>query len=210
MTEQEIDTNDMFYYRIFGTNPVKITFDELQECLDDREIPLMAIEMVSEEDADDPNATFEEILLCDLKGNEVATLVWDDIKTSDILGQELDEFREMISDYKPEVNRSWLLDFFDSVTCCYAFALSESAFETENWEALAELTDVLRLLVEGIEQSDSGPVTNETGDIVLDIVDSEGEKDAEYFPCRVALREDGEWNTFEVQTAEEYEQFLNR
>lgn len=204
--EDQVD----FFYRVFGRKSIKLTLNELQALLEENEIPLMALEVVSEENADNLEEDLAQILLCDPEGNDVALLEFDEITTSDVLPDEIDEFRAMVNDYKPEVNREWLVKFFDQVTCCYVFFMSDSAFDPDNWEALAQLTDLLRNAVDGIEQSDSGPITNENGDIALDIADNEMEEENNWFPCHVALRENEQWNSFEVQSVQEYEEFLNR
>ncbi|MDO5565656.1 MAG: hypothetical protein Q4G59_03290 [Planctomycetia bacterium] len=210
----ENEEQEEFWYRVFGRKSVKLTIDELQTLLEENDIPLMAVEVVDEENADNLEEDSSDIMLCDPNGDGVALLEFDDMETSDVLPEELDEFRSMINDLKPEMNRRWLLKFFDQVTCCYVFFMTDYAFDPDNWEALAQLTDLLRTAVDGIEQSDSGPITNEDGDIALDMPksdDEEDEDDAEDdFPCRVALRENEQWNSFEVNSVQEYEEFLNR
>ncbi|MDD3586357.1 MAG: hypothetical protein PHQ75_04180 [Thermoguttaceae bacterium] len=207
----ENNEQEDFFYRVFGRKPVMWTRDELQNVLDENSIPLMAIEAVDEEDADDLESDPSEIMLSDPEGNIVALLEFDDLETSTMLPDELDEFRDMIDDYKPAANRDWLLKFFDQVTCCYVFTMLDNAFDQDHWEALAQLTDLLRMAVDGIEQSDSGPITNEEGDIVLDMPDDDDDQDAyDWLPCRVALQENEQWNSFEVQSVQEYKEFLNR
>ena len=206
----EYEEPEEFIYRVFGRETKKISYGELQAFLEGNNIPLKAIEIVDEEDEDDHEADYEQLLLCDPEGNEVAMFVWDDLKTSDVLAEELDDFREMLDELKPAVNRPWLKKFFDEVTCCYALFITDNGFEAKNWEALAQLTNMLRLDIDGIEQSDSGPITNEDGSIILDFeLEDEERDDTAWLPVTVALWEKDGWTTFAANEIDEYEDFLN-
>lgn len=205
------DTSQDFYYRIFGRKLLPLWEDEIREFLQANDIPLEVLGIVEEEDAENLDAVAQELLFVDQQGNEIALMVCDTIEDSEILPAEIAEFRQLLHEYSPVVNRNWVDRFLGEVKVCYALLLNIENIGDDNWQSVAAVCDMLRYEVDGIEQSDGGMITNEEGNIVLVIPDEPDSPAGEdsWYPNQVALWNGKDWDIKEVSTESEAEAFLS-
>ncbi len=199
-----------FFYRVFTTVEKKLRLSEIEEMLEKEEIPLSAIPIVDEADEDDLDAEPVQILFVDAEDREVAILEYDALSDSEMLAEEVAEFRELVGEMLPERNRDWAVEKFASTTGCYAFQILEDGFEEANWDAVAGLAACLRVETNGFEQSDGGQIANENGAVVLVVPYDEDEEKEEddWRGCSVALRVDGAWVETELDSEAAFEKFL--
>jgi hypothetical protein len=84
------------------------------------------------------------------------------------LGQdELNEFREIIQDYKPSSAVKWLTNYFDTVKVIYAFQLLNAAFDNNNFEVISCIKTKIWNRTKGILQADNEGFSNEDGYHIL-------------------------------------------
>ncbi len=200
-----------FFYRVFTTVDKKLWLAEIEDYLEKEEIPLSAIPIVDEADEDNLDAEPIQILFVDDEDREVAILEFDALSDSEMLAEEVAEFRELVGEMLPERNRAWAVEKFASTTGCFAFQICEDGFEEANWDAVATLAAWLRSETNGFEQSDGGQITNENGAVVLVVPydDEESKEEDDWRDCLVALRVDGAWVESELDSEAAFEKFLN-
>ncbi|MDO5580331.1 MAG: hypothetical protein Q4G69_04305, partial [Planctomycetia bacterium] len=168
-----------------------------------------------EEDFDeDFDGSEESFILYDSEKNPVAVLERNTLENSDLLELELAEFQKVVSNMLPKINRKWTSDFLKTVQVCFAFEIKKSGLKEENWEHLALIADMLRNESDGIEQSDGGQFTNESGDIILAVPESEEDAGDDQFvedwcSCSAALRKNSDWEVFKIDNKESFHRFLN-
>ena len=200
-----------FFYRVFTTVEKKPWLAEIEDYLEKEEIPLSAIPIVDEADEDNLDAEPIQILFVDDEDREVAILEYDALSDSEMLTEEVAEFRDLVGEMLPERNRAWAVEKFAATTGCYAFQICEDGFEEANWDAVATLAAWLRAETNGFEQSDGGQITNENGAVVLVVPydDEESKEEDDWRSCSVALRADGGWAESELDSEAAFEKFLN-
>lgn len=200
-----------FFYRVFTTVEKKPWLAEIEDYLEKEEIPLSAIPIVDEADEDNLDAEPIQILFVDDEDREVAILEYDALSDSEMLTEEVAEFRDLVGEMLPERNRAWAVEKFAATTGCYAFQICEDGFEEANWDAVATLAAWLRAETNGFEQSDGGQITNENGAVVLVVPydDEESKEEDDWRGCSVALRADGGWAESELDSEAAFEKFLN-
>ena len=200
-----------FFYRVFTTVDKKLWLAEIEDYLEKEEIPLSAIPIVDEADEDNLDAEPIQILLVDAEDREVAILEFDALSDSEMLTEEVAEFRELVGEMLPERNRAWAVEKFAATTGCFAFQMLEDGFEEANWDAVATLAAWLRSETNGFEQSDGGQITNENGAVVLVVPYDEDEEKEEddWRGCSVATLVDGAWVESELDSVAAFEKFLN-
>ena len=163
-----------FYYRVFTSVDKNIWANEIEARIAEAELGFELGAVVDEEDADNPDATPTELVLYDEDENPVASLVYDKLETSDFLADEIAEFTAVADAMSPERNREWVKAKLATTIGCYCFTVYEAGFFNVNWDRMTELAAWLREETNGIEQSDSGQITNEQGQIVLVVPDEDG------------------------------------
>lgn len=111
------------------------------------------------------------------------------------LGQdELNEFREIIQDFKPLSAVKWLTSFFDKVKVIYAIQLLSPAFEGVNFDIVSSIKNKIWDKTLGIVQAENEGFTNEDGYHILwqftDNVTGE-------WNCAV-INSEGQWDMFSM------------
>ncbi|MBQ6829092.1 MAG: hypothetical protein IJO46_13870, partial [Thermoguttaceae bacterium] len=101
-----------FFYRVFTTVDKKLWLAEIEDYLEKEEIPLSAIPIVDEADEDNLDAEPIQILFVDAEDREVAILEFDALSDSEMLAEEVAEFRELVGEMLPERNRAWAVEKF--------------------------------------------------------------------------------------------------
>lgn len=218
-----------FFYRVFTTTEKKVWANEIEAFLERENVGLSLCGVVEEENADDLNAEPVEIIFFDPDKNEIASLVYDRLDDSDFLADEIEEFQACVDEMQPERNRAWAHERLAKTKSCYCFTVLEAGFDFANWDRLATLAGWLREETDGIEQSDGGQITNESGDVILvvpddvdfdeDDEDDEVDGDASFASVdeddrgevdefAAALRVNGAWVAKNVDSEETLAEFL--
>ena len=215
-----------FFYRVFTTTEKKVWANEIEAFLERENVGLSLCGVVEEENADDLNAEPVEIIFFDPDKNEIASLVYDRLDDSDFLADEIEEFQACVDEMQPERNRAWAHERLAKTKSCYCFTVLEAGFDFANWDRLATLAGWLREETDGIEQSDGGQITNESGDVILVVpddvdfdeddevdgdasfasVDEDDRGEVDEFPA--ALRVNGAWVAKNVDSEETLAEFL--
>lgn len=81
--------------------------------------------------------------------------------------EELEEFREIILEFKPVSAVHWLTDFFEQVKVIYAFQLLNAAFKDSNFEIISNLKTKIWNTTKGILQADLEGFSNQEGFHIL-------------------------------------------
>lgn len=167
-----------YYYRVFSSVDKNIWGDEIDAFIAEQQLGFKVVGVVDEEDEDNLEAIPTSLVLFDCE-RAVAELYLDKLETSEILADELKEFHVFVDEMLPAVNRAWVHAQLDKTIACYAFDIKKAGFEVANWDKLSILAGWLRDATEGVEQSDSGLITNENGAIVLEVPDDVDYEDDE-------------------------------
>lgn len=169
-----------FFYRVFSTLEKKIWASEIENYLLEKQLGLSVCGVVEEDDVDDLYATPVELIFYDSEDREVASLVYDNLQTSEFLAEEVEEFQGYVDEMEPVCNREWIHDRLAKTVGCYCFTVMKAGFEDSNWELLGTLASWLREETGGIEQSDNGQITNEEGSIVLLDPDVDDDEESDF------------------------------
>lgn len=161
----------MYFYRVFAAVDKNIWGEEIEKFVEENNLGYNVLGVVEEEQKDDLNAIPVSLVLMDVDGRTIAEISYDKLGSSDVLKEELEEFHQYVDLMEPEVNRAWAHEQLNKTIACYAMAIHEPGFELANWDKISLLASWLRDETKGIEQSDSGLITNEEGAVILDVPD---------------------------------------
>ena len=214
-----------FFYRVFTPTEKSIWANEIEAFLEKENVGLTFYGVVEEESVDDLDAAPVELLLFDPDENQIASLVYDSLDDSAFLADEIEEFQDCVDEMLPVCNREWAHEKLAKTKGCYCFTVFDAGFGPANWDRLATLACWLREETNGIEQSDGGQITNESGEVILVVpddvdVEDDGEggdqtsvdiaadeqDDVDDFVA--ALRIDGTWVEKNVDSEEAFAEFL--
>ncbi len=176
-----------YYIRVLGSMDPDIHIEELIGAL--TKIGLAAkFELDQTEKSD--KWTVLNILNQDNKS--LAQLERNSVVDGELGQEELDEFREIIQDYKPSSAVEWLTNYFDKVKVVYAFQMLNEAFEDSNFEIIGCIKEKIWNRTNGILQADNEGFSNNEGYHILwqFADDVKGE-----WSCAV-INELGYWNRF--------------
>lgn len=164
-------------------------------------IPLEALRQASQpavlhsEEEDD---AWEELILSHKSGQEIAVIEKNPVVEGQLGADELREFIDEVSDYKPESAAIWLQQYLPSVKVIYAFQLLSGTDVEDGWTPLHRLYNALWKYAGGILQADGEGFSNEDGYTIL-----------WQFSNRVSGRwnlgvlKDGRWVHFEMDLGNE-------
>lgn len=151
-----------YYIRVLGTVDPDIHIDELIGAL--TKITLTAkFEVDSNEEPG--KWTVVNILNHDYK--PLAQLERNPVVDGELGQDELDEFREIIQDYKPTSAVKWLTNYFDKVKVIYAFQMLNESFEDSNFKIISCIKEEIWNKTNGILQADYEGFSNEDGYHIL-------------------------------------------
>jgi hypothetical protein len=151
-----------YYIRVLGTQDPDIHIDEL--------IQSLAADGLTAKFEFDPTEepskwTMLDILNAD--GEPLAQLERNPVIEGELGQEELNEFREVIKDYKPASAVKWLTTYFDKVKVIYAFQMLNAAFDDANFEIIGTIKTKIWNRTKGIGQADNEGFTNEDGYQIL-------------------------------------------
>ncbi|MCX6316886.1 MAG: hypothetical protein NTW29_06330 [Bacteroidetes bacterium] len=176
-----------YYIRVLGSQDPDIHIDEFIEAL--QEDGLTA--KFAYDQREQPNQ-WSVLNILNNEGEALAQLERNPVVEGELAGDELDEFREIILDYKPVSAVEWLTKYFDSVKVIYAFQMLNAAFQDSNFEIISSIKNRIWNRTKGILQADHEGFSNEHGFHILwqfpDDVTGE-------WSCAV-LNASGQWENF--------------
>ena len=115
-----------FFYRVFSTLEKKIWASEIENYLLEKQLGLSVCGVVEEDDVDDLHATPVELIFYDSEDREVASLVYDNLQTSEFLAEEIEEFQGYVDEMEPVCNRGWIHDRLAKTVGCYCFTVMKA------------------------------------------------------------------------------------
>ncbi len=150
------------YIRVLGSQDPDIHIDELIHNL--RQDGLTAkFELDPNEQAG--NWTMIDVLNAD--GTALAQIERNPVIDGELGQDELDEFKEIVQDYKPASAVQWLTNYFDRVKVIYTFQLLNAVFDYNNFEIISSIKATIWNKTGGILQADNEGFSNEDGYHIL-------------------------------------------
>src|SRR6185437_3306099 len=151
-----------YYIRVLGSQDPDIHFDELIDAL--RQDGLTA---KFELDPSEQPGKWTMFDLFNNDGEALAQIERNTVNEGELGQEELDQFREIIQDYKPASAVQWLTNYFDTVKVIYAFQLLNAAFDENNFEIISSIKTKIWNKTKGILQADNEGFSNEDGFHIL-------------------------------------------
>jgi hypothetical protein len=178
-----------YYIRILGLQDPDLHIDELNDAL-----IADALTAKFEFDQDEKPNQWTIINVSNQDDEVLAQIERNPVVDGELGKDELDEFREIIQDFKPLSAVKWLADYFDKVKVIYAIQLLSPAFEGVNFEIVSSIKNKIWDKTGGIVQADNEGFTNEDGyQILWQFTDGvTGE-----WSCAV-INSEGQWDMFSM------------
>ena len=151
-----------YYIRVLGSQDPNIHIDELIKSVADNGLTAM---FQFDQTENPGNWTVLEI--SNQNGDVLAQLERNPVLEGELGEDELNEFKEIIQDYKPVSAVKWLTTYFDKVKVIYAFRILQAAFEGRNFEIIGSIKTKIWGKTEGILQADNEGFSNEDGYHIL-------------------------------------------
>jgi hypothetical protein len=191
-----------YYIRVLGTQNPDFHIDELMDALE--------ADGLSAKFLFDPNESPDKWSMVDIhnqKDEPLAQIQRNAVIEGELGKEELDEFEELIQDFKPMTAANWIGNYFKNVKVIYAVQMLNAAFENTNYEIINSIRTKIWNSTKGILQADNEGFTNEDGDHILWQFSDEVEGP---WNCAV-LNQNGEWEKFtmELSNMEQRKDFQN-
>ncbi len=142
----------------------------------------------------DESGDWTEVVLSHANGREIAAIERNPVEQDSLGAEELSEFVEEVADCKPAEAAQWLLEYFKSVRCIYAFQVLSGTDHQNGWDILDAVKSCVWTFAPSILQADLEGFSNEEGFHILwqfaEGVDG---------PYSMAVLRDGQWVTFQMQ-----------
>lgn len=195
-----------YYIRILGTRDLDIHPDELQKVLEKQGLAARL----------EPNTegTIEQWKILDVsamsgapgsvtvaRGDQLLQIERNGVIAGELGQQELDEFRRLIRQQRPESAARWLGEFFDKVKVIYALQVMDTALKDDHFEIVSTLKTAIWEKVGGILQDDNEGFSNEDGFHILWQFPETARGD-KY--CAV-LGVDGKWQRFRMDLSDHFQ-----
>lgn len=151
-----------YYIRVIGTQDPDIHIDELIEALKE--------DGLSAKFQFDPTELPQQWTMLDIENNDgkaIARIERNPVVEGELGQEELDEFKEMIEDYKPTSAVNWLTNYFEKVKVIYAFQILNAAFEDNNFDIISSIKTKIWNKTVGILQADNEGFSNDDGFHIL-------------------------------------------
>jgi hypothetical protein len=195
-----------YYIRILGTRDPDIHPDELQKALETKGLAAKI--------EPDTEGTIEQWKILDVSvvnrtpgggavapGDQLLQIERNVVIAGELGQQEIDEFRRIIRQHRPESAAGWLGEFFDKVKVIYALQVMDTALKDDHFEIVSMLKTAIWEQVGGILQDDNEGFSNEDGyHILWQFPDTaSGDK-----YCAV-LGADGVWQRFRMDLGDHFQ-----
>ena len=151
-----------YYIRVLGSQDPDIHIDELIGAL--RQEGLSA---KFEFDSSEQPGNWTMLDVFNKDGDALVQIERNPVIDGELGQDELNEFREIIQDYKPASAVEWLTNYFDTVKVIYAFQMLNVAFDDSNFEIISSIKTKIWNKTQGILQADNEGFSNEYGYHIL-------------------------------------------
>lgn len=151
-----------YYIRVLGLQDPDIHIDELINAL--KQDGLSA-KFMFDPNEQPSNWTMLDVLNTD--GEALAQIERNPVIDGELGQDELNEFREIVQDFKPVSAVHWLVNYFDRVKVIYAFQLLNAAFNENNFKIISSIKTKIWTKTAGILQADNEGFSNEWGYHIL-------------------------------------------
>ncbi len=145
-----------YYIRVLGKK-LSIPLDQL------REAAKPALLQISEGDG----GAWEQLTLSHKSGQEIAIVERNPVIEGQLGADELREFIDEVSRYKPETASTWLQQYLPNVKVIYAFQLLGGTDADDGWSPLHRLYGAVWKCAGGILQADGEGFSDEDGFTIL-------------------------------------------
>lgn len=146
-----------YYIRVLGKDPTIIPLDELRTAATPAVIELIQGEAEA----------WQQLLLRHDTGEEIAVIERNPVEEGELGAEELKEFIEEVSSYKPPSAVAWLKDYFPTVKVIYAFQLLNGTDVNDGWAPMHRVYNAIWNAAGGILQADGEGFSNEDGYTIL-------------------------------------------
>jgi hypothetical protein len=151
-----------YYIRVLGTQDPDIHIDELIDAL--KKDGLTA---KFELDPSEQPGKWTMFDILNQDGEALVQVERNPVIDGELGQDELNEFREIIQDYKPSSAVKWLTNYFDKVKVIYAFQMLNAAFADSNFEIVSNVKAKIWNETKGILQADNEGFSNDDGSHIL-------------------------------------------
>ena len=177
-----------YYIRVLGKKLSNIPLDQLRGAGEP------AVLTISEGDGD----AWERFTLSHKSGQEIAIIEKNPVVEGQLGADELREFIDQVTQYKPETAATWLQDYLPSVRVIYAFQLLSGTDVDDGWNPLHRIYNAVWKHAGGVLQADGEGFSDEDGFTILwqfaDKVTGE---------WNAGVLKDGRWVHFEMDLGNE-------
>jgi len=151
-----------YYIRVLGTADPDIHIDELIRGLANDD--LTALFSINENETAD---NWTVINVANSDGEDLMQIERNPVVDGELSKEELEEFRELIQDFKPTSAVKWLDKYFDKVTVIYAFQLLNASMDDKMLSIVGSVKSTIWSKTGGIFQADNEGFSNEEGYHIL-------------------------------------------
>jgi len=146
-----------YYIRVLGTDPKPISLEGLREAA-----PPATLEA---EESDEEG--WVQLTLSHKSGVEIAIIERNPVVEGELGAEEIQEFIEEVSEYKPDSAAAWLRSYLATVKVIYAFQLLDGTDLEDGWTILHRVYGEIKSHAGGITQADGEGFSNEAGYTIL-------------------------------------------
>jgi len=151
-----------YYIRILGTQDPDVSIHEISSVVKKENLKAN----ISIDESETPE-NWSVLLITNERGTDLAQVERNPVIDGELGKDELEEFREAITECKPASAATWLDQYFDKIKVIYAFQLLNAAFEDENYPIVEAVRNTIFNRTGGILQADGEGFSNEDGFHIL-------------------------------------------
>ena len=177
-----------YYIRILSPTVRCVSFSEVQALLAS-EAPSAVLTLEAGTEAD-----WEQLVLAHHNATEIAAVERSPVDKGSLGAEELEEFREEITDCAPASAVEWLLNYFSRVRTIYTLQVLSGTETDSGWEILGALKTAIWRRSMGIFQADGEGFSNEQGYHILWQF-----SDSVSGPWWMGVLREGSWVHFEME-----------
>ena len=151
-----------YYIRVLGTSDPDIPINYLVTAL---ESDGLTAELRL--DGNETPESWTVLDVADMKGEMLFRIERNPVIEGSLGKEELNEFREEISECKPPSAAKWLAKYFDRIEVIYAFQLLDASMQYESFPIVSSVKTAIWKKIGGILQADNEGFSNEDGYHIL-------------------------------------------
>jgi hypothetical protein len=149
-----------YYIRVLGKTNPPIRVNALNDVLKSDNLKALA------EVAVGTNEDWTQVIVRD-SGTDLFMIEKNVVIDGELGKDEIDEFTEEVTDYKPASAVQWLIDYFSRVKVIYAFQILNAVDDEESWGIVSAIKSKIWSETHGILQADNEGFSNEDGYHIL-------------------------------------------